>query len=276
MKKRTPWPDFVAYTPPTNEGDGHIMALKIGAAMSVIDVAGACAMRVPGEEHMGKPLYRLSNLQIATPGTIMVNRDGKRFCNESLYTNMKEMMESYDCDSQSYRNIPSYVVFDQWHKDNYLVGITLPDEEAPGWIHRGKTLRELAEKLGVHSGNLEDTVARFNRYASKGEDPDFHRGERAIHRFYGDPLHKPNACLAPIEHPPFYGHEIFLGSAGTRSGLVIDGKARVIDVDRNIIPGLYACPNTAAPLAAGRGYTSGLSLGQSMVFGHIAAQNATA
>lgn len=277
MKKHMPWPDFKASTVPTNEGDGHIMALKIGAAMRIAgNLPLIACVGVPGEEHMGKPLYRLANHQMNTPGAITVNRQGKRFCNENFWQSYVEAMCFFDRETQSYPNIPAYIIFDQDHKDHYAVGVTMPGEEAPGWIRHGNTLRELATNLSMNPGNLADTVATFSEYARKGKDPEFHRGDKFYDRWSAGGHHKPNPCLAPIERPPFYGMEVQVGSPGTMLvGLVTSSKASVVTVDGEAINGLYACPNTAAHLAFGIGMISGSSMSQGMVFGYIAAQDAT-
>ena len=66
--------------------------------------------------------------------------------------------------------------------------------------------------LAVH---LEATVARFNRAALEGVDPDFRRGESLYDHFYGDPDHKPNPNLGTIEKGPFYAIQVHPGAIGT-------------------------------------------------------------
>ena len=39
---------------------------------------------IPGEEHDGAPLWRAS-FEAGAPHTLWVNREGKRFCDESFY-----------------------------------------------------------------------------------------------------------------------------------------------------------------------------------------------
>ena len=64
------------------------------------------------------------------------------------------------------------------------------------------------------------TVQRFNRFAKTGKDEDFHRGDSAYDRFYGDPSHQPNPCLGPLTEPPFYGTRLYPGDIGTKGGLL--------------------------------------------------------
>lgn len=273
LKSRFPSPHYWGHTPPTNEGDGLIMALEVGAGMISVDYDISVTLHVPGEEHEGKPLYRIFFPGPGAPGMIVVNRDGKRFYNESFWRAFTAAVCNFDGITLTYPNVPCYAVFDQRHKDTYAIGPAMPGEEAPGWIQQAPTLAELAGKLQVNTSNLVATLGAFNENARKGKDPVFHRGETLYDRKSGDPAIKPNPCLYPIDKPPFYGFEIQLGSGGTHSGLIINRRAQVQSVRDGSIPGLYACPNTAAHLVEGRGYTSGLCLGQSTVFGFLAAED---
>ena len=86
----------------------------------------------------------------------------------------------------------------------------------------------------------------------------------------GDPTH-PEPFSGSIERGPFYAVQIVPGSLGTFAGLRTDAKARVLDVERRPIPGLFAVGNDAASLMAGRYPAGGITLGVAMTFGFIAA-----
>jgi 3-oxosteroid 1-dehydrogenase len=117
---------------------------------------------------------------------------------------------------------------------------------------------------------LAATVQRFNALADSGRDDDFHRGESAYDRYYGDPRNQPNPCLAPLVKPPFYAVRIVPGDLGTKGGLSTDERARVLRADGSPIPGLYAAGNTSA-LVMGRTYAGpGATLGPAMTFGYLA------
>jgi 3-oxosteroid 1-dehydrogenase len=54
---------------------------------------------------------------------------------------------------------------------------------------KANSIAELADKIGVARAGLLATVAAFNGYSEKGEDPDFGRGSRPWSVFMcGDPF----------------------------------------------------------------------------------------
>lgn len=268
-------PDMHACTPPTNEGDGHIMGMEVGAATALMDHSLLVpTIRIPGEEIDGQPLYRLFMFSIGQPGNILVNREGRRCCDETFYPDVGRAFGTYDKRLSQFANVPIYWIADQSFRDRHIVGPLPMGKDMAEWLHRGDTLRELAEALGLPPANLEETVERFNRQAREGRDPDFHRGETIYDRWWAsDPNHKPNPVLGPLHKKPFYGVQLHLGTVGNLGGLVTNPQAQVLDVREDVIPGLYATSNTVALLVMGFSYDSGLCQGKSMVFGYIAARH---
>lgn len=70
------------------------------------------------------------------------------------------------------------------------------------------------------------TVERFNGFARSGVDADFHRGESAYDRYYGDPTNKPNPNLGEISHAPYYAAKMVPGDLGTKGGIRTDVHGR--------------------------------------------------
>jgi hypothetical protein len=140
---------------------------------------------------------------------------------------------------------------------NFMPGQEIPEE----LMASADTLPELAEKLGIDGAALVETVGRFNRFAARGEDPDFGRGRYPwAARMSGD-LDLPNPNLAPLEKAPFYGMRLVpVGSGVNAAGLKINCDAQVLHVRGRPIQGLYAAGNSAALLepiyAESRGDTS--------------------
>jgi 3-oxosteroid 1-dehydrogenase len=139
-----------------------------------------------------------------------------------------------------------------------------------GFVRRDRTITGLARQCGVDGDGLAATVERFNVQAGRGVDDDFHRGETAYERFFGDPLIGPNNCLAPVAVPPFYALTYFPTDVGTSGGVLTDEHGRVLDGSRQPIAGLYATGNISATVM-GRAYLgAGASIGHTMTFGYVA------
>lgn len=161
-------------------------------------------------------------------------------------------------------------------EDGRITGAEVRGHEAAA-LADAPTLHALAERIGVPPDELEATVERWNAYVGSGVDPDFHRGESAHDRWWGDPYNKRSvqATLGPLEEPPFYAIELKPGTIGTKGGPKIDASARVVDLDGAVIAGLYAVGNVSCPLGPGyRGRVARSAPG--MTFGWIAGRHIAA
>jgi 3-oxosteroid 1-dehydrogenase len=262
---------------PSNTGDSIRAGTAVGAATLNLQSAWAAPVfHVPGE-YGG----RLSTIERALPGCIMVNQRGERYLNEAAsyhitgQTMARRQLEHGDAS-------PTWFVFDHTYRHKYPAGPVYP--LVPDWLHRGevgamlkkgRTVEDLAAQIGVDPARLAVTIARFNEHAAKGEDPDFHRGEAAYDKMYGDPSVTPNPCLRPLSTGPFYALPMYPGDIGTNGGLLTDANAQVIDTKGKPIAGLYAVGNNAAS-AMGESYPgAGVTIGPAMTFGYIAARHLT-
>ena len=260
-----------------NTGDSIRAGTAIGAdTLNMQSAWAAPVFYVPGEDR-----GRLCTIERALPGCMMVNQKGERYLNEAASYHIVGQQMARRAAEHGDAN-PTWFVFDHKYRHNYPVGPLypiMPDwmqrGEVRGILKKGRTIEELAANMGVPVDALASTVARFNEYAVKGEDPDFHRGEAAYDKMYGDPRVGPNPCLAPIAKGPFYAMPIYPGDIGTNGGLLTDDKARVLDASGKPISGLYAVGNNAAS-AMGESYPgAGVTIGPAMTFGYIAARHMT-
>ena len=119
---------------------------------------------------------------------------------------------------------------------------------------------------------LRETAERFNGFARQARDDDFHRGESAYDRYYGDPAY-PNPNLAEVSKPPFYAFALTPGDLGTKGGIVTDEDARVLRADGSVIPGLYATGNVSSAVMGNDYAGPGATLGPAMTFGYLAARH---
>ncbi len=133
-------------------------------------------------------------------------------------------------------------------------------DTAQGYFFSADTVKDLAEKIvnkyqrkPMPPEALEASVARYNTFVDTGKDADF-----------GKPAPK-----YKILAPPFYAAWATPVVHDTRSGLHINGKSQVIDLNGEIIPGLY-CGGESA------GGFSLHGLARCVVQGRIAGRNAAA
>jgi 3-oxo-5alpha-steroid 4-dehydrogenase len=124
----------------------------------------------------------------------------------------------------------------------------------------GETWEEVERELGLPCGALVSTVAVYNDYAARGEDPMFHKARK---------------WLQPLTEPPFVALDCRVDhcfySSFTLGGLDTLPTGEVLNEDREVIPGLYAAGRTACGLPRwGPGYSSGLSLADATFFGRQA------
>jgi 3-oxosteroid 1-dehydrogenase len=257
----------------SNPGDtGEVLqtAMRLGAKTDLLDEAWwlpSVFVADPRARSVGQARQR--------PGAIYVDGNGKRFCNESnSYVEVGKAMYANDA-------VPCWQIFDEGYVGRYVSGANplqkrrLPEEIIEtGAIVRGNTVAELARQIDVPAEALTETVKRFNKFAAKGEDPDFGRGQSAYNDCLGDPGYKPNAALGPLDKAPYYAARVFPADVGTCGGVITNEHAQVINENDEVIDGLYAAGNITATVM-GRTYLgAGGSIANTMVFGYVAALHA--
>ena len=265
----------------TNTGDGLKMAMKAGAMLGNMREAWWMPVVEAPLNPMGMMLFTGER---TLPGTIMVNREGKRFCNEAAnYNAFGSAFHEIDQQSCSYKNLPAWCLFnkafyDKWgFLDAQLIGTGDGHRSVPAeWIARGDTLADLGAALGVSGEALEATVAHWNEMVAAGADADFGRGESYYDTYWGDPDHKGKkaATLGPIVGGPYYAAEVKSGALGTKGGAQTDTLGRVLDLDLQPIEGLYAAGNVMASMMGMTYGGGGGTLGPGMVFGYLAGKHA--
>jgi flavocytochrome c len=128
-----------------------------------------------------------------------------------------------------------------------------------GVVKKFDDLKELAATYEIPPGELEATIERFNGYVVSGKDEEFDK-----------PI-LPDA--APVNHPPYYAVRLWPKVHFTMGGVGIDVKARVINLDRKPIPGLYAAGEVTGGVH-GACRLGSCAITECLVFGRIAGKNA--
>ena len=191
-------------------------------------------------------------------GAILVNKQGKRFVNESISYKLVGDAALVQTDGIGYQ------VFDQTVCDEATkLYKDRMENLLKGDIVSAPTLAEAAKLAGVDEAALEATVKEYNENVAKGEDPQFNR--TSLTSGYGKP--------SQIKTAPFYIFPATAAILGTYGGILINTKAQVIDIYGDPIPGLYAAGEITGGLH-GAAYMTGTAFGKAIIFGRIAAKNA--
>ena len=255
-----------------NTGDGMNMGLEVGGTVDGENVAnGVWAVVSTMKKPDGSTAIYAHLIDMAKPGCIAVDKQGRRFGNEASNTFVSYMHEA--------DAVPAWLVADAAFVKKYGLGLVFPGAMglkklvAAGYIVEAPALGALAAKIGVDAEGLQATVEKMNRYAETGKDPEFAKGDSFLDRDLGDPAHTPNPCLGPVRTAPFYAVKIFPGDGSTTIGLKIDGQARVLDASGRVIPGLHAAGLDAHSIWRGHAPAHGCNVGPAMTLGYIAARS---
>ena len=242
-------------------GSGMIMAQELGASLAG-DMAGRigewlCAypaknwmedveawetMSYTNEPNGGKWWLFSTIIDNLTNHAILVNLNGKRFCDE-LGTG--HGWERY-IDAQPMATC--HMICDQAVWDEFLATGTrdatadmaekleiLTSDAVGGKYYTGATIEELADNMNaagiethsVHKANLVKTVAEYNEAAKAGTSADLE-----VPRTYQEAV--------ALENGPFYALPIRNATFVCLGGVAVDDQARVLDHSHETIPGLYA------------------------------------
>lgn len=261
--------------PSSADGDGMTLGESVGGHFEtdVESPAAWCPVSLVPYRN-GKAGTFPHIMDRAKPGSIGVRRDGGRFVNEA--NGYYDYISALIAATPEGEPVESWQIADSRFVRKYPLGMAkpLPVPLFPylrsGYLIKGRTLEELAQKCGVSPAGLRETVDRFNAHARCGVDPDFGRGETEFNRYGGDPKIRPNPSLAPLEKGPFYAVKIVPGSFGTFAGLAADARSRVLDATGAPIPGLFVAGNDQANVMGGFYPAGGINLGPALTFGYLA------
>lgn len=238
-----------------NTGDGLRMAWKLGAGMADMSFVSGTYGSHP---ETGDEFHEL--LTAYYLGAIIVNRAGKRFTDES---------QSYKTLGRDVLDQPEglgFEVFDAKVRAQSHLGVPLQDMEVIeglGHLHRADILEELARVAGIDPEVLGSTVRDYNA-AIAGAIPD-PAGRTGLCNGVGE--------LVPIDTPPYYAYPAKSLMTTTYCGVTSTPRGEVVDVDGDVIDGLYAVGEVTGGFH-GAAYMTGTSLGKGAVFGHLVARHA--
>ena len=176
------------------------------------------------------------------PGTqpfLKVNRNGKRFANESspyndiVYAAAHQPGRVYAqiCDANILEDAKRFHTIgcsaQTRNAGAEYIQKQMDNAEKEGVFFKADTIEELADKLGF-TGEAKDTflatVERYNELYDKQNDEDF-----------GKPAYR----LSAIRTAPFYGCWLGASLLTPEQGIAINDKGQALDNDNKPMPGLY-------------------------------------
>lgn len=256
-----------------NTGDGVRMAMQAGADLRNMNEAwGMTVYKAEADLAQARGMGPSLNAEVEkrSAGSIVVNRYGERFANETgdYDSTWRSYMSWENWGDLDQRNLPAFALYDSKVRSNAAIAGKRAGETLPDWIIEADSLGELADRLGIDAAGLEATVAEFNRHATAGKDPRYQRGQSHYDRFGED---DPAVVLAPLDSAPYFGTEVALGDIGTCGGPRVNGRAQVLDPFGNWIRGLYASGNNAGIGSPGASYGGGGgTIGPALTFAFVA------
>ncbi len=202
-------------------------------------------------------------------GAIIVNREGRRFVNESIPYKDIGMASIDQTDGVGFM-VFDQKIFDRAVENTRKASSAIPPENAVSGLDESRirllvkadTIEELADLMHVPRQQLKTTVDRYNGFVAAGADPEFGRSHLSAN--IGVPV--------MIETPPFYAYEAKSHFLATYAGLAIDDSMRVLTPE-GPIEGLYAAGEAIGGFH-GASYHSGAAVGQALIFGRIAGRQA--
>jgi len=234
-----------------SKGDGIELAERIGAQltdMGYIQTYPTC------DAQSGALLY-VGDVRMEGR-SILVNKEGRRFVEE---------LERRDVISNAVIEQTggvSYMFWDESAMSDSGLAIT-HEAEYNGLILRKQlvkadTIEEAAAFFDIDAAELKKTVENYNQYAKDGKDLEFNkRGE-----------------LVPFGEGPYYIMVSKPAVHHTMGGVKINTEAQVVDIDGNVIDGLFAAGEVTGDIH-GTNRLGSDAIADITVFGRIAGQNAS-
>jgi succinate dehydrogenase/fumarate reductase flavoprotein subunit len=259
-------------------GDGVSAALRAGAALdrAVSNPAYWSPASVRHRQDGSQVLWIHGHMDRGKPGLMAVGVSGRRFVNEAdSYHDFVVAMHG----EGGTPVMPAYLICDHRFIRKYGLGLVRPLVSRigafvrDGYLIRDRSIEGLARSAGIDPVALRETVETYNADARNGVDNQFGRGSRVLNRHNGDPEHRPNPCMAPIEHPPYYALPVTPCTIGTTIGLATDVDSRVLAEAGAPLQGLYACGNDISSVFRGFYPGPGATLGAAVVFAYRAARH---
>ncbi|MFQ6004822.1 MAG: FAD-dependent oxidoreductase [Woeseia sp.] len=253
-----------------SRGTGHIMAEEAGAALTNMDRQYNGYAALPNVLGLDDERGFVG----ANSRAIWVNGEGRRFVTEAGIDRdvfpvvMRQEPPGYwrvfdDDDKGGFRiNSPHFVSAQALDREK-IQRLVLDNPEV---TIKADTLEELAERIGLPSDALVETVRDYNAKVHAGDSTDVN----------GIPAEKPPPVFT-IDRAPFYAMRSFPMANKSAGGIAIDLSARALDAAGQPVPGLYAAGEvTGSAGINGLNGLDGMFTGPAILTGRVAGRSVVA
>lgn len=191
-------------------------------------------------------------------GVLLDQKTGKRFINEGA----PRMGLSYKIIelSNSGSGWPALIYDEDGLKTLYdrdKLNIILNNGE----MQKFNSIKELAGYFKIPVKEAEASIKKYNEMFAKNDDTEFKKDFK-------------KTKSSPVLKAPFYACPVYPKFNYTQGGIAINTKAQALDLNNNVIPGLYVCGEAASGLH-GAVRVTGCSTVDCTVFGRIAGREAS-
>ena len=246
-------------------GLGHRLAQSVGGDLVMMDHQWNYFTGIPDPRKPGSKW----GLSAANMHGILVNPDGKRFA--SLHNWAKEVMPPMLRQDR----VTVWFIFDAATREKFVVSGTEWDDfkkverlilDNPDLVKKADTIEELATRADLPPENLKATLTRYNELVDGGRDLDFNR--------FGPERTEYNNTASPkLNSPPYYAMQAWPLTRKSMGGVAIDLGCRVLDKQKQPIPGLFAVGElTGLAGINGKAALEGTFLGPCVITGRVAAR----
>lgn len=231
--------DFFPFQIPGITGDGLRMMWEVGAEKFGANIEAI--YQIPDNLN-----WFLLDAVLRQPN-LLINQLGDRFMNEGDMGNTTYAGNALHLQPGNY----GYCIMDEGILKEYkkngpdIVDIVHPAEAFiafdgqaaqaveqgyPGYIE-AETVEELAEKLGIDTEKLQDTIDEYNEMCENGVDTKFHKPQKYLHPITGK--------------GKYLVGKYYLAAYGTVGGVRINKYCEVLDENQMPIEGLYSAGSDA-------------------------------
>ena len=185
-------------------------------------------------------------------GAILLNKEGKRFCNETLTRDVVSANIISQPDGYAW-----LIVDDVMAQGSNVIAKYIDK----GYMIKCETVKDLADLIGAEEATVQESLDTWASAVANQVDPEFERGNF-------------DACLTDLSTLPLYAVQISPGIHHCMGGVKINSNTQVIGTDGNAIEGLFAAGEVTGGVHGGN-RLGGNAVADFTVFGRIAGEQAS-